>query len=98
MIDGIDYYPRQKKGKLKLKLKLWIALLLLVMISAYLYYYNKQSLDKPESTLIVISKPEAQSTVNTIPIVIKASKIKSKQPEILENLDEVMQNYNKNNQ
>ncbi len=93
MIDGIDYYPRQKKGKLKL----WIALLLLVMIAAYLYFDNKQSPEEPESILIVISKPEAQSVVNTIPIVIKASKIKSKQPEILEHLDEVMENYNKNN-
>ncbi len=95
MIDGIDYYPRPKKGKLKLKL--WMALLLLVMIATYLYFDNKQSPEKPKSTLIVISKPEAKSVVNTIPIVIKASKIKSKTPEILENLDEVMQNYNKYN-
>ena len=95
MIDGIDYYPRQKKRKVNHKL--WAALLLLVMIVSYFYFDNKQSPSKPESTLIVISKPEAQSVVSTIPIVIKASKIKSKKPEILENLDEVMQNYIKNN-
>ena len=94
MIDGIDYYPRQKR---KVNFKLWVALLLLVMIVGYFYFDNKQSPDKPESTLIVISKPEAQSVVSTIPIVIKASKIKLKKPEILENLDEVMQNYIKNN-
>ncbi|RUM82530.1 MAG: hypothetical protein DSZ20_06995 [Candidatus Thioglobus sp.] len=95
MIDGIDYYPRQKKRKVNFKL--WVALLLLVMIVGYFYFDNKQIPDKPESTLIVISKPEAQSVVSTIPIVIKASKIKLKKPEILENLDEVMQNYIKNN-
>jgi hypothetical protein len=95
MIDGIDYYPRQKKRKVNFKL--WAALLLLVMIVGYFYFDNKQISDKPESTLIVISKPEAQSVVSTIPIVIKASKIKLKKPEILENLDEVMQNYIKNN-
>ena len=95
MIDGIDSSPRQKKRKVNFKL--WVALLLLVMIVGYFYFDNKQSPDKPESTLIVISKPEAQSVVSTIPIVIKASKIKLKKPEILENLDEVMQNYIKNN-
>ena len=95
MIDGIDYYPGQKKRKVNFKL--WVVLLLLVMIVGYFYFDNKQSPDKPESTLIVISKPEAQSVVSTIPIVIKASKIKLKKPEILENLDEVMQNYIKNN-
>jgi len=95
MIDGIDYYPRQKKRKVNFKL--WVALLLLVMIVGYFYFDNKQSPGKPESTLIVISKPEAQSVVSTIPIVIKASKIKLTKPEILENLDEVMQNYIKNN-
>jgi len=95
MIDGIDYYPRQKKSKVNFKL--WVALLLLVMIVGYFYFDNKQSPDKSESILIVISKPEDQSVVSTIPIVIKASKIKSKKPEILENLDEVMQNYIKNN-
>ncbi|RUM80591.1 MAG: hypothetical protein DSZ16_06250, partial [Candidatus Thioglobus sp.] len=73
MIDGIDYYPRQKKRKVNFKL--WVALLLLVMIVGYFYFDNKQIPDKPESTLIVISKPEAQSVVSTIPIVIKASKI-----------------------
>ena len=96
MIDGIYYYPRPKKKKVNFKL--WVALLLFVMIVGYFYFDNKQSPDKPESILIVISKPEAQSVVSTIPIVIKASKIKSKKPEILENLDEVMQNYIKNNQ
>jgi len=95
MIDGIDYYPGQKKRKVNFKL--WVALLLLVMIVGYFYFDNKQTPYKPESTLIVISKPEDQSVVSTIPIVIKASKIKSKKPEILENLDEVMQNYIKNN-
>jgi multisubunit Na+/H+ antiporter MnhB subunit len=95
MIDGIDYYPRQKKRKVNFKL--WVALLLLVMIVAYFYFDNKQTPDKSKPTLIVISKPEAHSVVSTIPIVIKASKIKSKKPEILENLDEVMQNYLKNN-
>ena len=94
MIDGIDYYPRQKR---KVNFKLWVALLLLVMIVGYFYFDNKQSPGKPESTLIVISNPESQSVMSTIPIVVKASKIKSKEPEILENLDEVMQNYIKNN-
>ena len=95
MIDGIDYYPSQKKRKVNFKL--WAALLLLVMIVGYFYFDSEQSPDKYESTLIVISKPESQSVVSTIPIVVKASKIKSKKPEILENLDEVMQNYIKNN-
>ena len=87
----------QDKKKRNIKLKLWLALLLLVMIVAYLYFDNKKHSQNPKSTLIVISKPEVKSVVSTIPIVIKASKVKSKIPEILENLDEVMQNYNKNN-
>jgi len=95
MIDGIYYYPSQKKRKVNFKL--WVALLLFVMIVGYFYFDSEQSPDKYESTLIVISEPEAQSVVSPIPIVIKASNIKLKKPEILENLDEVMQNYIKNN-
>jgi len=96
MIDGIDYYPKQRKGKIKFKL--WIALLLIAMLVGYWYFESKQPPKKSKSTLIVINKPEAKSVVNTIPIVIKPSKIKTKKPEILENLDEVLQNYNQNNQ
>ena len=88
MIDGIDYYPGQKKRKVNFKL--WVALLLLVMIVGYFYFDNKQSPDKSESILIVISKPEDQSVVSTIPIVIKASKIKSKKPEILEKFNKLI--------
>ena len=57
MIDGIDYYPRQKR---KVNFKLWVASLLLVMIVSYVYFDNKQGLQKPKSTLIVISEPEIE--------------------------------------
>ena len=53
MIDGIDYYPRQKKRKVNFKL--WVALLLLVMIVAYFYFDIEQSPDKSKPTLIVLT-------------------------------------------
>jgi len=96
MIDGIDYYPKRRKGKIKFKL--WVALLLTVALAGYWYFESKRPPQKSKSTLIMISKPETKSAVNTIPIVVKPSKIKAEKPEILENLDEVLQNYNQNNQ
>ena len=95
MIDGIDYYPKKKKGNNKFKL--WALFLLVVSVASYWYFDNKQSPKKSSSTLILINKPEIESMVNTIPIAIKPSKIKIKKTEILENLDEVMQTYNREN-
>jgi len=95
MIDGIDYYPKKNKGNNKFKL--WALFLLVASVAAYWYFDNKQSPKKPNSTLILINKPEIKDIVNTIPITIKPSKIKIKKPDILENLDEVMQTYNREN-
>jgi hypothetical protein len=95
MIDGIDYYPREKKSNNKFKL--WVLFLLLMGVAAYWYFDHKQSLDKPRSTLIVISEPEIEQAVETIPIVITPIQSKQKTPKMLENLDEVMQTYNREN-
>ena len=95
MIDGIDYYPREKKSNNKFKL--WILFLLLMGVVAYWYLDQKKSLEKPKSTLIVISEPEIDQAVETIPVVITPIQSKQKIPQILENLDEVMQTYNREN-
>jgi hypothetical protein len=95
MIDGIDYYPREKKSNNKFKL--WVLFVLLMSVAAYWYLDHKQSLEKPKSTLIVISEPEIAQAVEAIPIVITPIKSKQKTPQMLENLDEVMQTYNREN-
>ena len=95
MIDGVDYYPRVKKSNSKLKL--WVLFLLLIGAISYWYYNNKQGSEKPKSTLIVISEPEIDQAVQTIPIVITPIQSKQKTPQMLENLDEVMQTYNREN-
>ena len=95
MIDGIDYYPREKKSNNKFKL--WVLFVLLMSVAAYWYLDHKQSLEKPKSTLIVISEPEIDQAVQTIPIVITPIQSKQKTPQMLENLDEVMQTYNREN-
>ena len=96
MIDGIDYYPKAKKNS-NHKFKLWILFLLLMGVVAYWYLDQKKSLEKPKLTLIVISEPEIDQAVQTIPIVITPIQSKQKIPQILENLDEVMQTYNREN-
>ena len=96
MIDGIDYYPKAKKNSNN-KFKLWILFLLLMGVVAYWYLDQKKSLEKPKSTLIVISEPEIDQAVETIPVVITPIQSKQKIPQILENLDEVMQTYNREN-
>jgi hypothetical protein len=95
MIDGIDYYPREKKSNNKFKL--WVLFLLLMGVFSYWYLDQKKSLEKPKSTLIVISEPEIDQAVETIPVVITPIQSKQKIPQILENLDEVMQTYNREN-
>ncbi|RUM80418.1 MAG: hypothetical protein DSZ16_06610 [Candidatus Thioglobus sp.] len=95
MIDGIDYYPREKKSNHKFKL--WVLFLLLMGVFSYWYLDQKKSLEKPKSTLIVISEPEIYQAVETIPVVITPIQSKQKTPEMLENLDEVMQTYNREN-
>ena len=95
MIDGIDYYPEEKKSNNKFKL--WVLFLLLMGVVSYWYLDHKQSLEKPKSTLIVISEPEIDQAVQTIPIVITPIQSKQKTPKMLEILDEVMQTYNREN-
>ncbi len=91
----IDYYPRPKKNHKKTKI--FVVLLLPVVVIGYWYFDQKQSSDKQKPALIVISEPEAQGAVNTIPIVIQPTPMQKKGPEILERLDEVMQIYNREN-
>ena len=95
MMDGIDYYPKQRKSNNKSKLLIF--LLLLVISVGYWYFDGKQSPIKSKSTLIVISEPAIERSVNTISIEIKPTQIEQKIPEMLENLDEVMQTYNREN-
>ena len=95
MIDGIDYYPIEKKSNNKFKL--WVLFLLLMGVFSYWYLDQKKSLEKPKSTLIVISEPEIDQAVETIPVVITPIQSKQKIPQMLENLDEVMQTYNREN-
>jgi PII-like signaling protein len=45
----------------------------------------------------VISEPEIEQAVEIIPVVIAPIQSKQKIPQMLENLDEVMQTYNREN-
>ncbi len=95
MIDGIDYYPKEKKSNGKSKL--WILFLLFIGVLIYWYLDNQKKPKKPKSTLIVISEPEIEQTVETIPIVVTPIQKQQRmtQPQMLENLDEVIQTYNR---
>ena len=95
MIDGIDYYPKEKKSNNKSEL--WILFSLLAGVAAYWYFDNKQNPKEPRSTLIVISEPELEPAIEIIPIVVSPIQGKQKTPQMLENLDEVMQTFNREN-
>jgi len=96
MIDGIDYYPKEKKSNGRSKL---LVFFLLLLIGALIYWYldDQKKPEKSKSTLIVISEPVIEQTVETIPIVVTPTQEKQRinQPQILENLDEVTQIYNR---
>ncbi|CAB9539103.1 hypothetical protein [uncultured Gammaproteobacteria bacterium] len=89
MIDGIDYYPRNKKRKSKRNFRLVIILffVLIALVSAYYFFYDGKTPDKPNTSLIVIKEPEIEKT-KVIPI-IKIHKEQPKKPETLEYLDEI---------
>jgi len=95
MIDGIDYYPKEKKSNGKSKL--WILFLLFIGVLIYWYLDNQKKPEKPNSTFIVISEPEIEQTVETIPVIVTPIQEKQRmtQPQMLENLDEVIQTYNR---
>jgi len=95
MIDGIDYYPKEKKSNNKSKL--WILFLLLAGVATYWYFDNKQNPKEPRSTLIVISEPELEPAIEIIPIVVSPIQGNQNTPQMLENLDEVMQTFNREN-
>lgn len=97
MIDGIDYYPVKKKRNGRAKG--WVLFLLFVAVVAYWYFDNKQNPVKPQSTWIVISEPEIEQPITIIPIVVIPiqDKQRADETQMLENLDEVIQTYNRNN-
>jgi len=98
MIDGIDYYPKKKKDNGKFMF--WVLFLFITGVLVYWYLNEQKEIKKPKSTLIIISEPEVKQTNEDTPISATLIQDKQKyvQPQLLENLDEVMQNYNKNKQ
>lgn len=90
MLDGIDYYPRRKKSKKTLKIVLFLVLIILL---SYWYFAHTPNQSNRPITSIVISVPE----IVTIPVNISAPQQQSQPPKkmLIENLDEVMQIYNR---
>jgi hypothetical protein len=91
MIEGIDYYPKKRPSKVKIML--WLLVPAVIFVAVY-YFYNVKILEKPQEKLIVIKAPEREKTkVAAIPVNIETSEYESQTiaPELLENLDEVIQ-------
>ena len=93
MLDGIDYYPKKpKRGK---RTKVWWLLLLIVAIFSTYYYLNEhQILNEKKSTVIVLSEPETEEIIISAPLNTSTQDLPTyKAPDILENLDEVIESY-----
>jgi hypothetical protein len=91
MIAGIDYSPKKRPSKVKIML--WLLVPAVIFVAVY-YFYNVKILEKPQEKLIVIKAPEREKTkVAAIPVNIETSEYESQTiaPELLENLDEVIQ-------
>ncbi|MDC9715376.1 MAG: hypothetical protein PSN36_06145 [Gammaproteobacteria bacterium] len=93
MIDGIDYYPRQTKTNKKSLVK-WLSILFFALIIIAIYYFfNELKVPKtPSIGLIVIKEAEIEKIkVSLTPINVEGGEIQPRRPEILENLDEIIQ-------
>ncbi len=91
MIEGIYYYPWQKKNNTKFKL--WILLLVLILIIVYWSFDNKIKSETSKSKRIIISGPKIETVVKNPPP--QPTQSRQKPPEILENLDELVEIYQK---
>ncbi len=87
MIEGINYYPKKRKNKSKLIY--WTLSPIVIFAIAYWYFDTGQTLETSAPTTIIISEPQIETNTK---ISVEPAKIKKKTPEILENLDEVLQN------
>jgi hypothetical protein len=99
MIEGINYYPQKKKSKGILKW--WILFMLFAVSIAYWYLNDNKVVEKQDSTLIIISEPEndlkeQQSTV-FLPVKVDSKEYIIPITDNFEKLDEVIQNYNREN-
>lgn len=97
MIEGIDYYPKRGKSKYT-KFKLGIVILVLTAIVFYYFSNDGQIAKSAQKKLIVIKEPEIEKAkIIVIPVNIEtsASEAKLKTPEVLENLDEMIQIHQK---
>ncbi len=88
MIEGIDYYPKQRKNNPNFKY--WALSLALVLLITYWIFSDKQNLETSGSNIIIISEPQIEPIAITPSV--KPTKIKVSAPKILENLDELLQN------
>lgn len=93
MIEGIDYYP--KRRKINPKFKYLVLLLIVILVITFWYFDDEQNLETLGSRVIIINDPKIDPIINAIPIAVKPSaQIEETEPEILENLDEVIPIYN----
>lgn len=92
MLGGIDYYP--KKPKRVRHAKFWLLLLIVIIVAIYYYLSEYQSVNNKKSTVIVLSEPETEEIVISTPLNTTTQDFPSyKAPEVLENLDEVIESY-----
>ncbi len=72
MLDGIDYYPRNKKRKLRAKK--WVLMLGFSILGIYGYQYFELPVEKSSAnTLIVISKGKKQVEEKVNSVIIKSN-------------------------
>lgn len=96
MIDGIKYHPKKKKSNAKFNL--WILSFALIAMVVYYFPEDVQAPGTSPVNLIVIKEAEDEETkIGIIPVNIETSESESrgKKLEVLENLDEVIQIYQK---
>lgn len=89
MIEGIDYYPQQKK--FKLKYIVWIVLLISIIAFVFWYFSNKTNTDKPNKPQPILIKV-TKTIINpkTAPPTVSRHKPQQSPPKYeVENLDEV---------
>lgn len=90
MIEGIDYYPRQKKYKKKPII--WILLLISIVAIGFWYFSDQTSATKSQPILIKVNNVIVKPDTHT-----KTQRKLKPTPKVVENLDEVIRIHNQEN-
>ena len=97
VLEGIDYYPNQKKSKKLIIILFFVVALLVFLVWAYIPSIGIEL--KPKSTSIVISKPKVdEQAVENVVDEEKAISVEQQSYNNSENLDTVIQTYEANSQ